>query len=62
MKSSVHLPLLPEVTIFAIYKCIYGVPLVAQQVKNLTGIHEGTCSIHGLAQWVEDAGLLQAAG
>ena len=33
---------------------ITGVPVVAQQFTNLTGIHENTSSIPGPAQWVED--------
>ena len=38
-----------------------GIPIVAQQVKNLTNIHENGCSIPDLTQWIKELALLQTA-
>ena len=35
-------------------KSSMGVPFIAQQLKNLTRIHEDVGLIPGLVQWVED--------
>ena len=37
-----------------------GIPVVAQWVKNPSGIHEDVGSTPGLTQWVKDPTLLQA--
>ena len=39
-----------------------GLPVVAQQVKNLTRIHEDADWIPGLTQWAKDLALLRAVG
>ena len=38
----------------------FRVPIVAQQVKNVTSIHEDAGFIPGLAQWLKDPVLLPA--
>ena len=47
--------------IFCIKPFSQGVPVVAEQVKNPTSIHEDVGSIPGLVQWVKDPTLPQAA-
>ena len=42
-------------------KNLIGVPVVAQGVKKLTSIHENMGLIPGLAKWIKDLVLLQAA-
>ena len=39
----------------------WGLPVVAQRVKNPAGIHKDGGKILGLAQWVKDLALPQAA-
>ena len=39
----------------------WGVPIVAQWVKNPTSTHEDVGSMPGLAQWVKDPALPQNA-
>ena len=41
-------------------KNVFGVPVVAQWVKNPTGVHKDVSSIPGLAQWVKDPAPLWA--
>ena len=49
-------------TIYLLILWIFiGVPVVAQRVKNPTSIHKDVCSITGLAHWVKDPELPQAA-
>ena len=49
------------VVIFPTVERVMGVPVVAQQVKNLTSIHVDEGLIPGLAQWDKDLVLLPAA-
>ena len=40
------------------FKIHGGIPIVAQQLMNTTGLHEDVGSIPGLTQWVKDPALL----
>ena len=54
-------PLTPEVLTlcYLVHKKRFeDVPIMAEQVKNLTRIHEVVSLIPGLAQWVKDPVLL----
>ena len=44
-------------SIFMLKSTWTGVPIIAQQVKNLTIIHEDVDLTPGLAQWVKDPAL-----
>ena len=48
----------PNVKCETIKLLVRGVPIVAQQIKNPTSIHEDTGSTPGLTQWVDDPALL----
>ena len=43
--------------LFDLYIPNLGVPTVAQQVTNLTSIHEDVGLIPGLTEWVKDLAL-----
>ena len=43
-----------------ILRISFGVPIVAQQLTNLTSIHEDSGLIPGLTLWVKDLALLWA--
>ena len=45
---------------FHIVSTTFGVLIVAQQVKNLTSIHEDVGLIPGLAQWVKGSGIARS--
>ena len=39
------------------FKVLFGVAVVAQPVKNLTGIHKDAGLISGFSQWVKGSGV-----
>ena len=46
----------------SIYLKFKGVPIVAQQVKNPTSIHEDAVLILGLTQWIKGSGVAESFG
>ena len=63
-KLNIKLPYDPAISLLGIFpnkttiQKDTGVPIVAQQIKNLTSIHEDIGLTPALAQWVKDLALL----
>ena len=53
-KENLNISLGLKVSIVSVKMVYTGVPVMAQWLTNLTGIHEVADLIPGLAQWVKD--------